>query len=200
MNIIFSAVFIISALILMLVSPNEFLSTLLGGATKSATLCVSLLSTYAVWLGLMRVWEDSGVSRRLSKALTPFCSKLFATQNEEALNAACMNLSVNLLGISGAATPYGVRAANLLNNSKQADYALCMLFVLNATSLQLIPTSMIGVRTALGSNAPADIVLPTIIASVASTFLGVALVRLFFYKKHPTVYALNCKTRGACTR
>ena len=97
MNIIFSTVFILSAVILMLVSPNDFLSTLLSGATKSATLCVSLLSTYAVWLGLMRVWEDSGVSRRLSKALAPVCSKLFATQNEAALNAACMNLSVNLV-------------------------------------------------------------------------------------------------------
>ena len=200
MNIVFSLVFILSAVILLFINPNAFLSTLLQGASKSASLCVSLLATYAVWLGLMRVWEDSGVSRRLSKLLTPVCSKLFATNDQAALNAACMNLSVNLLGISGAATPYGVRAATLLNDSPQADYSLCMLFVLNATSLQLIPTSMIGVRTALGSNAPADLVLPTVIASVLTTLLGVALVRVFLYKNHPTVYAMNIQTRGACTR
>ena len=200
MNAIFSVIFILSAVILLFINPDAFLSTLLDGAAKSASLCVSLLATYSVWLGLMRIWEDSGVSRNFSKLLSPLCKKLFRTDDTKTLDAVCMNISVNLLGISGAATPYGVQAANLLNTSPYPDRALCMLFVLNATSLQLIPTSIIGVRTALGSSAPSDIVLPTLIATVFSTLLGALLVTLFVPLKQAPMYAMNIKRTGACTQ
>ena len=179
MNVLFATVFLISTLLLLIFSPESFLSTLLDGVSKSATLCISLLASYAVWLGLMRVWEDSGVSRAVSKLLKPIAKKLFKTEDEQTLDAVCMNLSVNLLGISGAATPYGVRAAQLLDKSDEAEYASAMLFVLNATSIQLFPTSIIGVRVALHSVAPTDIVLPTMLATIFSTALGVVLTRIF---------------------
>ncbi len=176
MNILFATVFILSAAILLFISPDSFLTALLEASSKSATLCVSLLATYSVWLGLMQVWEDSGVSRAVSRLLKPAAKKLFKTDDEETLNAVAMNASVNLLGISGAATPYGIRAALLLDKSPQADHASAMLFVINATSIQLLPTSIIGIRTALKSVAPADIVLPTLITTAFSTLLGVLLV------------------------
>ncbi len=95
------------------------------------------------------------------------------------MQAISMNLSVNLLGISGAATPYGIQAANLLDKTDNAEYASAMLFVLNATSLQLIPTSIIAVRVALGSASPNDIVLPTLLATSLSTIVGVLLTKVF---------------------
>ena len=183
MNALFATVFILSTAILLILSPDTFLSTLLLGASKSASLCVSLLATYSVWLGLMRVWEDSGVSRKISQKLKPLARKLFKTDDEETLNAVCMNLSVNLLGISGAATPYGIRSARLLDKSNEAEYASSMLFVLNATSIQLIPTSIIGVRVALGSVSPADILIPTLITTAFSTLVGVVLSRLLIPPK-----------------
>ena len=183
MNTLFTIGFILSTVILLLLQPEQFLPTLLSGASKSATLCVSLLATYSVWLGLMRVWEDSGLSKSLSKKVKPIAKKLFKTGDEETLSVVCMNLSVNLLGISGAATPYGIRAAQLLDKSDEAEHALSMLFVLNATSIQLIPTSIIGVRVALGSGAPADIVIPTLLTTVFSTLIGVLLTRLFIPPK-----------------
>ena len=183
MNNLFTIVFIICAVWLLIVRPDAFLSALLDGSAKSATLCLSLVATYAVWLGLMRVWEDCGISRGVSRLLKPVAKKLFLTEDEKALDAICMNLSVNLLGISGAATPYGVRAANLLDKTEHAEYASAMFFVLNATSLQLLPTSLIGVRVAMNSASPLDIVLPTLLCTVASTLLGVLLTYLFLAPK-----------------
>lgn len=175
---LFYTVFILSTAIMLFISPETFLSTLLAGASKSATLCVSLLSTYCVWLGLMQIWEDSGVSKKVSALLLPVAKKLFKTNDKTTLQAVTMSMSVNLLGISGAATPYGIKAAALLDKTTDAEYASCMLLALNATSLQLIPTSVIGVRVALGSAAPADILFPTLFTSALSTLLAAVLVRV----------------------
>lgn len=196
MNILFATVFILSAVILLFISPDTFLSALLDGSSKSATLCLSLLATYSVWLGLMQVWEDSGVSRAVSRLLKPVAKKLFKTDDEETLNALAMNASVNLLGISGAATPYGIRAAQLLDNSPNAEHSSAMLFVINATSIQLLPTSIIAIRTALHSVAPADIVLPTLCTSLFSTLLGVVLVYLLVPTKKRAPISLKIKGAG----
>lgn len=182
MNILFAIIFIISNAVLLCLAPDAFLSTLLDATSKSATLCISLVATYSVWLGLMRVWEDSGVSRQISKLLKPMAKRLFVTKEEQTLNAICMNMSVNMLGISGAGTPYGVKSATLLDKTPSAERDSCMLFVLNATSLQLIPTSMIGLRTALGSVNPSAVILPTFITTLFSTVLGVLLVKLLIPK------------------
>ena len=201
MNVLFYAVCIIGAAIMLFSSPNEFLPALLSAASKSGTLCVSLLATYSVWLGLMQVWQDSGVSRKVSRLFRPVAKRLFKTDDPQTLDAVTMNLSVNLLGISGAATPYGVKAAQLLDKTAESEYASCMFFALNATSIQLLPTSMIGVRTALGSAAPADIVLPTVLVSLFSTLLACALVRVLIPPKKREMYAMTDgffrKTKGA---
>lgn len=178
MNILFTCIFLLSTLILLFISPENFLSALLDGASKSGSICLSLLATYSVWLGLMKVWEDSGVSKGVSKLLKPLAKKLFKTEDAQTLDAISMNLSVNLLGISGAATPYGMKAAQLLDKSPHAEYSSSMLFVLNATSIQLIPTSIIGVRVAMHSVAPTDIVIPTLITTLFSTLLAVLLTRV----------------------
>ena len=123
MNILFAFVFLISTLLLLFSAPESFLAALLDGAGKGASVCISLVATYSVWLGLMRVWEDSGVSRAVSKLVKPLAKRLFKTDDEEALHVISMNLSVNLLGISGAATPYGIKAANLLDKTKNAEYS-----------------------------------------------------------------------------
>lgn len=184
MNILFSLLFILSNLLLLCLAPKDFLPALLDGATKSATLCFSLVATYSVWLGLMQVWKQSGVTRKVSRLLSPLSKKLFLTDDKETLDAVSMNLSVNLLGVSGAGTPYGIKACQLLDKTDEAEYSSATFFVLNATSLQLIPTSVVGIRTALHSVAPADIILPTFLASCSSTLLGLLLVKLLIPKKN----------------
>lgn len=179
MNILFALVFIVCAFCLLCHSPENFLAAMLEGSSKAAATCLALVATYSVWMGLMRVWEDSGVARGIARLVKPIAKKLLKTEDEEALRAASMNLSVNLLGISGAATPYGVTCAKLLDKTENAEYASAMFFVLNATSLQILPTSLIAVRVSLHSLSPTDIILPTLLTTVFSTLVGVVLTRIF---------------------
>ena len=87
MNTLFTLVFLACAFLLLCTSPDTFLAALLEGAGKGATVCLSLVATYSVWLGLMRVWEDSGLARGISKLLKPLSKRLFKTEDEEALQA-----------------------------------------------------------------------------------------------------------------
>ncbi len=208
MNILFALLFLASAVFLLFHSPDLFLSALLEGGGKAASTCVALVATYSVWLGLMRVWEDSGVARGMAKLVKPIARRLLKTEDEGALQAASMNFSVNLLGISGAGTPYGIRTANLLDGTENAEYSSAILFVLNATSLQILPASLVAVRVAMGSAAPTDIILPTMLASLFSTLAGVFLVWLFLRPKKSVVrrgtpvfsYPQRTKTEGVRTQ
>lgn len=189
-------------------APDAFLTSLLDGASRSATLCVSHLATYSVWMGLMKVWEDSGVTRGLSRFLKPITKRMLKTDDSEAIEAACMTFSANMLGISGAATPYGVKTARLLDQTKNAEYSSAMFFVLNAASLQILPSSLVAVRLSMGSAAPNDIVIPTLIVGAFSCVLSAALTRLFLFtkpkelstSKNESFFTKNHKTEGAGTR
>ena len=201
MNTLFTFVFLLCSFLLLCTTPEIFLSALLEGAGKGATVCVSLIATYSLWLGLMRVWEDSGVAGGISKLLKPCLKRLFKTEDHQTLQALSMNVSVNLLGISGAATPYGVQAAKLLDTTENAEYSSALLFVLNATSLQLIPTSIIAVRVAMNSASPNYVILPTLFATLLSTLLGVLLTRLLIPpKKEAKISAVYSKSKGVCMR
>ena len=204
MNILFSLLFFVCTFLLLCTSPDTFLSSLLDGASRGASISVALIANYTVWLGLMRVWEDSGVTKGVSKLLRPLVKRLFLTEDEEALRAVSMNLSVNLLGISGAATPYGIRCAKLLDKTPHAEYASAMLFVLNATSLQLIPTSIVSVRVGMQSANPYDIILPTLFATLLSTLFGVLLTWVFLRPKtkatQPVFSPSFKKTKGVSMR
>ncbi len=203
MNALYLLLFLLSGAVLLLSDPAAFLPALLDGASRAAVLSASLLASYAVWLGLMRLWEESGVTRGISRLLRPLSRRLFKTDDEETLSAIGMNLSANLLGIGSAATPYGIRAAELLEQrGSRPLYSSSMLFVVNATSLQLIPTSVIAMRIAAGSASAADILLPTLLTTAFSTLLGVLLTRLFVREKkaHPSGTKFDRTAKSAARR
>ena len=138
-------------------------------------LSLSLLAVYCVWLGFFKVLEKSGLSEKLSRAVYPAARRLFRSDDPEALYLAGGNLTANFLGLPGAPTPLGIRATNAFLE-KDNGYAADMLFVLNATSLQLLPTTVIALRLAAGSAFPADIFLPTLLATLLSSLVGGLLV------------------------
>ena len=174
-NVIFTLVFLIAAAIFLLSDPEEFLPALLAGGEKAASLC--LLASYCVWLGFFKVLEQSGLADKLARRLIRPLGKLFRSQDREALSAASQNMAANFLGLPGAPTPLGVKATQKFL-AAQNGYGADMLFVLNATSLQLLPATVIALRAAAGSASPADIFLPTLLATLFSSVLGAALVFL----------------------
>lgn len=168
MNVIFAAVMILSSAALCLFSPESLLPAMLDGALDAAKCALTLFCVYAVWMGLSAVAEDCGITAKIAKMLSPVCTKFFRTDDKEAAEAISMNISCNLLGIGGAATPYGVKAIGRLEKEGN-EFAQNLLFIINSTSIQLIPTTVIALRAAAGSAAAYDIFLPSLIATAIST-------------------------------
>lgn len=174
MNVIFTAVIVVSTVIMCIFSPADFLPSMLNGTMNAAKCALTLFCIYAIWMGLSQVAEDCRLTHKISRLFTPVCRKLFKTKDEEAVKNLSMNISCNLLGIGGAATPYGVKAVNALEKEGNR-FAQNLLFIINATSIQLIPTTVIALRAANGSIAAHDIALPSLIATFISTGVAVTI-------------------------
>lgn len=163
-----------SILILLITNPGAVLNEMIGASSNALNLCIQLCAIYAVWLGIMEIVEDSGLSEKLAKILRPLIRKIFKTNDEETEKVIALNVSANMLGLGNAATPMGIRAMQKLDDgSGKANFSMIMLIVLNATSIQLLPTTIIGMRASAGSQSPADIILPTLIVTFTTTLLGI---------------------------
>ena len=183
MNAIFGIVLVLSTVILLFTNPDFILSAMLSGGEKALSLTLKMVVIYAVWLGIFELLERSGLAKKFANGLRPFNRKLFGELPDKANNFMSLNISANILGMSGATTPMGIKSIQELEKHQNTEYALAMFFVINATSVQLIPSSVLALRTSLGSIDPSNIILPTILATLVSTIIGVVLVKLFIKKR-----------------
>ena len=178
MNGIFFFLITVSVAALLFTSPDAALSSMLSGGEKALQLTLTMTAVYAVWMGLMKIAENCGLTGKIAKMLKRPVRKLFGNITEKAEGYVAMNLSANLLGMGGVATPMGINAARELDRTDDV-YAMNMLFVLAATSIQLLPSSVISLRAEAGSASPNDIFLPTFISTFISTAVAVFAVKLF---------------------
>lgn len=177
MNIFWLMMMLSSILVLLITNPSAMLSEMIGASTSALELCFELVAVYVVWLGFIELIDASGLSDKLAKLLRPLIKKIFKVDNEEIQKIIALNVSANMLGVGNAATPMGIRAMQALDDgSGKANFAMIMLVVINATSIQLLPTTVIGLRSSAGSENPADIILPTLIVTITTTVLGILLV------------------------
>ena len=183
MNFVFLAVFIACTLLLVVRDPAAFLPALLAGAGRAVGLCVTLAAVYAVWMGILQVAEDAGLLRGMARGMKPLTKRLFRAESGAALEQIAVNLSANLLGMGGAATPAGISAMNLLGAEQNAEYSRAMLFVVNCAGLQLFPTTVVSLRAAAGAVSAYDVVLPIFLSSLAALLFGAALVVLVYGRK-----------------
>ena len=152
------------------------------GAAEAITLAISITGLMCFWSGVMELLQASGLAERLSRLMAPVLRPLFGSASE----AVSANVTANLLGLSNAATPLGLRASErlyVLAGRRGAPDTVLTLIVLNATSIQLIPSTVAAVRAACGAHAPFDIMLPVwgaSAASVAAVLLSSKLLRPFF--------------------
>ncbi len=154
----------------------------LEGAGAAVQLCISLAGILCLWSGFMEILKRTGLEARLARLLRPVLRRLLpeACRDGETMAAVSGNLSANLLGLGNAATPLGIRAARRMSRAAEgtASNELCRLVVLNTASVQLLPTTVAGVRTACGAAAPFDILPAVWISSVLSVSVGLAVCRL----------------------
>ncbi|GJM80040.1 nucleoside recognition protein [Paenibacillus timonensis] len=160
------------------------------GAATGVTVCFGLISVLVFWLGIMRLAEDSGLVKTISRLLGPIVGYLFpdVPKNHPAMGYILSNMSANLLGLGNAATPMGIRAMQALqelNPDKQtASPAMCTLLALNTASITLIPTTLIAIRINFHSANPAEIVGSTLLATAIATMAAIVADR--WYRRRNT--------------
>ena len=157
-------------------SGHGLATALLQGAQAGVTLAVSMAGSLCLWTGVGKLLDTAGITDFLSKLLKPGLHRLFpGTKTDPALARSISgNICANFLGLGNAATPMGIQAAKAMKQKDTATDELCRLVVLNTASIQLIPTSVAAVRSALGCSTPFDILPAVWITSVCSAGLGVA--------------------------
>lgn len=153
----------------------------LTGGEAAVHTALGLIGGFIFFGGTMRILERAGATRVLTRLLARPLRGLFGRDvTESALEAITLNLSANMLGLGNAATPMGLKAAKLLNptGATGAPSALCLFLVINATSVQIMPTTVIAMRYAAGSAMPEAIMWPSLVASSAATLTGIVLCRV----------------------
>lgn len=150
----------------------------------AVNLCIGLIGIMALFMGFMSIAEKAGGIRFLSRIIGPFFSKIFPDVPKEhpAHGHMMMNFSANLLGLDNAATPFGIKAMESLqeiNPDKQrASNAQIMFLCLHASGLTLIPVSIIALRAGAGARNATDIFIPCMIATFAATMAALIIVSL----------------------
>jgi len=151
---------------------------MIAGAAEAAELALSLIGVYALWLGVLKIAEEAGLIRAISKVFIKGVRKLFPKMRETAADFVTMNLVANMLGMGNAATPFGLKAMEELKKDAEGDAPtdeMCLFIILNTCSVQLLPLTVIAMRAAAGSSSPYDIVLPAFLATLITAVIGVAL-------------------------
>ncbi len=180
MNGIFIFSIISSFVVLLISEPQSITQVMQDTILDCAKLSLTLLCIYSVWLAIFQVLEDTKLTEKLEKATYKPINALFGNV-KGAQKPIALNITANLLGLGGVATPMGIKAMNILEKDKN-EYGKSMLFVLSATSIQLIPTSVIALRQAHNSASPSSIILPTLLTTIFSVILSTTLVRIFCKK------------------
>jgi len=159
------------------------LVTAMFALSKTAfEISLGLTGVLALWLGIMRIGEKSGFINLLTQALAPFFSRLMpeVPKNHPALAAMVMNISANALGLDNAATPLGIKAMKELQtlnpNPETASNAQILFLVINTSAVTLFPVTIFTYRAQFGAQNPTDVFIPILIATYASTMVGLLAV------------------------
>ena len=162
----------------------ETVEAMLSGAGESIFTLLSFAGIMCFWTGILKIGEDSGVLKLAEKLFSPLIKRLFPNTSQQARTFIAINLSANLLGMGNAATPIGIKAMEKLdsenNISNKPSRSMAMFAVFNTASITIFPTTVIALRTAAGSSAPYDIIVPIWVASLTALTTGIILVKIFF--------------------
>lgn len=159
----------------------------LEGAQSAVELCFTMCGVICLWTGVMELMDQCALTDKIAALFRPLLRRLLpqASRDSETLAAVSANLSADLLGLGNAATPLGIRAARRMSRGCEgvASNELCLLVVLNTASIQLLPTTLAGVRASLGASNPFDILpcvwLVSLLSVLAGLFAAKVLARLW---------------------
>ena len=148
---------------------------------------INLVPLMCLWLGTMKIADSSGLLNIISNKLSKIIRVVFPEipKGDPAIAYISSNIVMNMLGLGNAATPFGIKAMTRLkelnNNSDIASRSMITFLVINTSSVTIIPTTVISLRIASGSNNPTEIMTACIITTFLSSFIGLLIDRLFYF-------------------
>ncbi len=159
---------------------------------ETIELLITLVGSACFWTGIVKVMEEAGIVKWLCKKIRPLFNLIMPSfKDEEALEYVSMNIAANVLGLGYGATPSGLKAIKRMQelndgDKKEATDEMVTFLVLNTAGVTIIPTTVISIRSALGSVNPSDMILLPIIATFTSCLAGL-LVDAYYRKKRNNV-------------
>lgn len=179
-------VFIIISYIYALFSGNleKINNGIFESASSAVELTITFFGTITLWCGIMQIAKDSSLSKKLAKMLKPIIRFLFpdVNENEPAHEEISLNIIANILGLGNAATPLGLKATESLQeknkNKSTLSNSMAILVLLNTASMQLIPTTVIAIRTSLNSENPTSIIFPVWVSTFCAAFVAILVAKI----------------------
>lgn len=156
----------------------------INSSRETVNICLTMLGILAMWTGLISIAEKSGLINSLSKKMMPLLKFLFPRLSEKskAMQYICTNIIANMLGLSWAATPAGLKAMEELQKiNPQKDTAsreMCMFMIINMSSLQIVSINIIAYRAQYNSANPSEIIGPGLFATFVSTIAAIIITKI----------------------
>ncbi len=192
-NKIWASFIIIGIIYSILTNNTELISTEINkGAETTLNMITKIFPVMALWLGIMKIAEESNLLKKISKLLSPIMKKIFPEipENHESISLITTNVVANLFGLGNTSTPIGLKTMKSLQelnkNKKEASHSMITFLVLNTTGLTIIPTTILSLN--MNAKNPTEIILPCFLASLSATIGGLIIDRILQRKDK------KCKT------
>ena len=163
-------------------------NAIFSSAEQTVQLCLTLLGTLCLWNGIMNIALKTSLIKKLTKFFTPVIHFLFPEfrGNKEISEQISMNMIANILGLGNAATPIGLKAIDSMQKKNPSKTSLstpmAMFILINTASLQVIPTTVIAIRSSLGSQNPSKIILAVWVSTVVAFITAITAGKLLSKK------------------
>lgn len=186
-NYIWGVFILLGVIISIIKGDNNLTNNLITSGTKGIDIIINLVPLMCLWLGTMKIADSSGLLNIISNKLSKIIRVVFPEipKGDPAIAYISSNIVMNMLGLGNAATPFGIKAMTRLkelnNNSGIASRSMITFLVINTSSVTIIPTTVISLRIASGSNNPTEIMTACIITTFLSSFIGLLIDRLFYF-------------------
>ena len=171
---------------------QDVINAVMSGAELSVKVAFSLIGIMAFWLGIMKIAEKSGLVKLIAKCIKPITKRLFNELPEDspAIGDIAMNFTANAFGLANAATPFGIRAMENMQEVNQkkdtASNSMCLFLAMNTAGFQLIPATVIAILVGIGYKNPTEIIAPTLLVTTiafCSAIFMAKLAQVFTAKK-----------------
>lgn len=182
LNVIWFGIVVVSVFFSIITGKvHELVLSVTDSAKLAFDIAMSLAGIMSLWLGIMQIAQDSGLVKVITRLISPLLKRLFpdVPADHPAFGAITLNITANILGLANAATPFGIKAMEELENLNpfpgEATNAMCMFTVINTSSVQLMPVSAISFLAAAGASDPTGIIFSGLLATICSTVAGILM-------------------------